>query len=399
MVVRVLFSTTAGSGHFGPLIPFARACVAAGHAVAVAAPASFADQVVRAGLEHVPFPDVPAEVMGAVFDRVAQLPREEGEGMVLAEVFARLDAQTALPTLTAMMADWAPDIVVRETCEFGAMVAADCAGIPQVHVAIGMGPLAAGLVDMLRQSLAELCELAGLPGARGVELLTSTATFTSVPELLDRADYEFGSQSRRASGREGRTWRFRDVDDVGSGRLPTNWGKRDGPLVYVTFGSVAATVGRFSDIYPATLSALADLPVRVLMTTGNGLDPASLEPIPGNARVERWWPQTDVMPLCAVMVGHGGFGTTMMALGAGVPQVVVPLFAFDQFVHASRVAAVGAGIQLLGGTSVGDQLSAAVDQVLHDPSYAKGAQAAAAQIAALPDVATSPEVLKELVGT
>ena len=35
--MRVLFSTTAGAGHFGPLIPVANACVAGGEAVAVAA--------------------------------------------------------------------------------------------------------------------------------------------------------------------------------------------------------------------------------------------------------------------------------------------------------------------------------------------------------------------------
>ena len=48
------------------------------------------------------------------------------------------------------------------------------------------------------------------------------------------------------------------------------------------------------------------------------------------------------------MIGHGGFGTTMAALAAGVPQVVVPLFAIDQFVNAEQVAAVHAGVQVLG---------------------------------------------------
>ena len=43
------------------------------------------------------------------------------------------------------------------------------------------------------------------------------------------------------------------------------------------------------------------------------------------------------------MVGHGGFGTTLGALLAGVPQVVVPLFA-DQPSNAERIAAIGAGL-------------------------------------------------------
>ena len=46
----MLFSTTAGAGHFGPMIPIAHACADAGHAVAVAAPASFAGSVAKADL-------------------------------------------------------------------------------------------------------------------------------------------------------------------------------------------------------------------------------------------------------------------------------------------------------------------------------------------------------------
>ena len=44
------------------------------------------------------------------------------------------------------------------------------------------------------------------------------------------------------------------------------------------------------------------------------------------------------------MLGHGGFGTTMGALAAGVPQVVMPIFTSDQLANAEHVAAVGAGI-------------------------------------------------------
>ena len=45
----------------------------------------------------------------------------------------------------------------------------------------------------------------------------------------------------------------------------------------------------------------------------------------------------------AVVVGHGGSGTTFGALAAGVPVVIVPLFA-DQFANAERVAEAGAAL-------------------------------------------------------
>lgn len=54
--------------------------------------------------------------------------------------------------------------------------------------------------------------------------------------------------------------------------------------------------------------------------------------------VPHWW----LFPRMAAVVHHGGAGTTAAALRAGVPAVVVPLFA-DQFFWARRVAALGAG--------------------------------------------------------
>jgi hypothetical protein len=185
--MRVLFSTTAGSGHFGPLIPFAKACRDAGQMVKVAAPASFATDVSRAGLDHAPFDDVPSDVIGPLFGRLPEMSFEQANATVIGEIFGRLDARAALPGVAEIVDHWKPDVVVREPCEFASLVAAE--------------------------------------------------------------------------------------------RAP-------------------------------------DMPMRVLLTTGRGIDPASLGPIPANIHVEQWWPQADVMPHTAAVVGHGGFGTTMMTLGA-----------------------------------------------------------------------------------
>ncbi|MGA8046592.1 MAG: hypothetical protein WCA30_10050, partial [Dermatophilaceae bacterium] len=90
--MRVLCSTTAGEGHFGPLRVLAQGCRAAGHEVRVAAPASFADSVQRAGLEHVPFAEPSAGALGAVFASLARMSPEEANRTVMVEVFGRLDA-------------------------------------------------------------------------------------------------------------------------------------------------------------------------------------------------------------------------------------------------------------------------------------------------------------------
>ena len=160
--------------------------------------------------------------------------------------------------------------------------------------------------------------------------------------------------------------------------------------------SVAGGLPPFAGMFRAVLDALAGEPVRVLMTTGHAVEQGSLGPLPANARVEQWWPQGSVMPHAAVVVGHGGFGTTMAALAGGVPQVVVPLFASDQFINAERIAAIGAGLCLDGGPAAISALAVAVAGILGDPAYAEKARGVAAAMAALPDVASSVPYLEEL---
>lgn len=94
------FSTTAGVGHFGPLVPVARAGVAAGWEVAVAAPAEFRDTVRATGLMHLPFASPGRAEMRAVVAGLEAASRPLTDRVVPSEVFGRLDAQAALPGLT-----------------------------------------------------------------------------------------------------------------------------------------------------------------------------------------------------------------------------------------------------------------------------------------------------------
>jgi len=388
--MRVLVASTAGSGHFGPLVPVARACREAGHEVAVAAPESFAAEVADAGLEHRPFADVPPEVLGEVMGRLPGMSMEEANRTVIADVFGRLDAQAALAGATATVEEWRPDLVLREPVEFGSLAAALCAGVPHAVVAVGVAALTEQVGAMVAPSLAELDTLAGLPLGSCSAAARTAPTLSSVPTVLDDV---------RPSDAEhaGPVHRYRVPATSGDGVLPEAWGDPDQPLVYVSFGSVAAALPPFAGIYPAVLEALAEEPVRVLLTTGRGVAIDTLT-VPPNTRVEQWWPQADVLPYAAAVVGHGGFGTTMAALAAGVPQVVLPLFAMDQFVNADHVAAVGAGLTVAGGPAAAGELPAALALVLHDGDYRAGARTVADKMAQLPPVADVVPVLEELAG-
>ena len=161
--MRVLCATTAGTGHFGPMIPVAQACAAAGHEVRVAAPESFAGHVQRAGLTHGPFDDVPPEVMGPVFGRLPSQSMEEANRIVIRDVFGRLDAQAAWPRVGALVDAWHPDIVLRDPCEFGSLAAAERVGVPHAEVAIGIGNLQPWATSVLGEPLANMTRS---PGSR-----------------------------------------------------------------------------------------------------------------------------------------------------------------------------------------------------------------------------------------
>jgi UDP:flavonoid glycosyltransferase YjiC (YdhE family) len=57
-------------------------------------------------------------------------------------------------------------------------------------------------------------------------------------------------------------------------------------------------------------------------------------------------PHSWLLPQCAGIVHHGGFGTTSAGLRAGVPHLVIPSIA-DQFYWGQRVHQLGAGLPFI----------------------------------------------------
>ena len=226
-------------------------------------------------------------------------------------------------------------------------------------------------------------EQVGLEPDPGLERLSRTPSFTLLP----------GSLEDPVALEHPQPLRFRVPEPRRPRPLPDWWSNDDWPLVYLTFGSVAPTMDFFPGVYRAAIDALSELPVRVLVTIGRDRDPAELGPVPPQVHVARWIPQADVMPHAAAMVCHGGSGTVTAGLAAGIPMVVVPLFA-DQPHNARRVADVGAGIALEPPELV--RLADAVRRLLTDRSYRDGAARIAEETQRLPTVDTATKILRNL---
>ena len=338
--MRVLAVTTAGEGHLGPLVPFAGACRDADHDVLVAAPAPFASSVTRAGFAHAPFAPGPELEIAEVFRKLHAVSDDEANRLVITEVYGRLDARAALPDLIALVEGWKPDVILRESAEYASWVAALGSGTPHIEAVIGLSAFWRRALGWVAEPLAELCAAAGIDDDADRPRAWRSPSVSLLPASFDEPGPE-GTPSIS---------RFRSHEDrlEASPPLPDWWAGGTDPLVYVTFGSVAASMGYFPGLYREVVEVVADLPIRALLTVGSAGDPASLEPLPRNVHVEAWWPQAEVMPHAAAMIGHGGFGTVLHGLASGVPMVLLPLFA-DQRFNAGRVATMGAGLALEGG--------------------------------------------------
>ena len=293
--------------------------------------------------------------------------------MVVGEIFGRLNTTAALPRLREACEEWRPDVVVRDPNEYGSALAAEMDGIPHARVAIGLASteelgmgIAAGAIDAIRQA-------EGLPADPDADRLRRAPYLSLFPPTLDE-------------GAQPDTRRFRDPawDEPRGRAARLVAGPRDEPLVYVTFGSVAGSFPQALPVYGVAMRAVAELPVRVLLTVGRELDLDALPPAPENVRIERWVPQQDVLGHAAAALVHGGSGSTLGALAAGVPLVVMPLFA-DQPQNARRVAEVGAGVAVEPNRDDVDAtvapLREAIRAVLDDPSYGQRARALADELA------------------
>lgn len=110
----------------------------------------------------------------------------------------------------------------------------------------------------------------------------------------------------------------------------------------------------------------------------SGIEPTAL---PANFHVVGPLPHQRLFPRTALVVHHGGAGTSHTAARAGVPSVVVP-FAADQPFWADRLRRVGVAPptvmgQKLDGASLCRQIDAALQPAMQARARALGAAMAA----------------------
>lgn len=379
--MRVLFTSSPLFGHINPLWRYADALRGAGHEVRFATTEAAREAVEKRDFKLVPLAEASAEDTNRVMAMLDACSAEEAPELAIREIFGGVHSRAALASVLEEIENWEADLVVRESTEFSGLVAAELAGVPSVALSI----LASGAMqrhgDCFQETANLLRDFAGMPsGRKGHETV-----FADFPASLDEDAPVLGVSPVR-------------VAPSGPVRTPVvdgaRWVPGDGErFVYVTFGTVSGRSDKAKAAYALALKVVADLPVRVLLTTGPIMDPALLGRVPDNVTVETYVPQAEVFSRADAVVHHGGSGTYLGTMAAGLPQVVVPLFA-DQPHNATAIEAAGAGVAVFDREE--DVLRAAILRALDDDAMRENAEALAREMAAMTPVTEAVTIMEGL---
>jgi UDP:flavonoid glycosyltransferase YjiC (YdhE family) len=350
--LRVLFTFAGGSGHLEPLVPIARAVTEASHTVAFSGRPRVAGRVRELGFEMFvtgpPGPEAPAM-------RTPLLEVDlEREAQVLRDGFAGRIARERATGVRKVCDDWRPDLLVCGEVDFGAMVAAERAGLPFATVLITATEMFVR-PEVVAEPLDALRAEHGLPPESPRE-----------PLVLSPFPHRLRPLAPHALA-------FRTA--------PVRRPASDAKTVYLTLGTIFNLES--GDLFERVLEGLRALPVDVVATVGRNLDPDELGPQPANIRIERYRPQSEVLPRCLAVVSHGGSGSLLAALAHGLPSVLLPMGA-DQPQNAARCEQLGVARVLDAVRATPEDVRDAATDILTDPSYRLAAERIADEIAALP---------------
>lgn len=410
--MRILFSTYSEKTHFFSMVPLAWAFRAAGHEVRVASHPELTPTITEAGLTAVPvgrdhamwrvlsvvhgtkrWNQVPPfDVADQPVDSVSFEYLKDGYDSVVPWWF-RLTNDSLSADLIEFTRQWRPDLVVWEPTTFAGAVAAEAVGA--LHTRLTWGVDLHGRVremfvhtrdrhhrgpesDPLRQWLARLAESAGVPYSE--RLTVGHCTIDQLP----------------SSFRLATSLRYMDMRYIpyNGPSVVEEWLRRppSRPRVGVCVGLTARERGGGEPLpLVQIVEALAKADVEVVVAPG----PAG-DHLPANVRAAEFVPLQALAPTCAALVHHGGFGTACTTSVYGVPQLAIGN-QLDAPLISRGIERYGAGLHLDPHHADPGSVSDALERLLGEPGFRRGAERLRADMTALPSPASVAERLVESV--
>ncbi|WP_044856246.1 nucleotide disphospho-sugar-binding domain-containing protein [Amycolatopsis orientalis] len=364
--MRILFVAAAGA-HVPWIVPLSWACQLAGHEVRVAVRPLGVQALSNAGLAVVPLGDEKA--IQEAQNRHAGLaykgsPRTLKGNWVtqpdLLDPELRVDmASRILAAAEGQAADavefarsWKPDLVVHDSAATVGLVAAAAAGVPAIGHTFGF---AFGF-DYRAPELTAVYERLFTP--HGLQPVFDEAYIDPcLPSLRDPHRIP---------------WAPMRLVSYNGPLIEPDWLVRrdDRPRVVVTPGLTTTLLDK---LIGRIVDGVGGLGAEVIVA----VDRASRAGIAArdNVRIVENFPFSLLLPTADAVVHHSGVGTGMNTASNGVPQVVMPQSAVQDF-WAEKIVGTGAGISVPDpDTAPADAIADAVGAVLTKPEYRESAQA------------------------
>ena len=366
--------------------PFARTAAAAGNDVAFATAAEFCPAVERAGFTAFPaglsLPDQLRTAAERFPEQHALAPGRYRFHEFVPRMLGGVAAPARAADLFPIVESWFPDVLVHDETEFGGPVAAAVFGIPHVDHSVGiLRPLhmarltRAALTPLWDEQRIDLGEFGGLFNYLYLDVCPPTL---QSPEIAGLANVQRMQNVHIDTGNEGVPWWMYDL--------------REAPVVYVSLGTI---FNQNRDVFLTILEGLRGEDVEVVVTVGNENDPSALGAQPDNVHVERFIPQSSLLPHCDVAINQGGTAI-LPILAHGLPMLLVPQGA-NQFHNADACAAAGVARALRPGEVTADAVRRDVRALLDDAQYRDRAAVIAREIADMPTPETGVHAVEQLV--
>jgi UDP:flavonoid glycosyltransferase YjiC (YdhE family) len=169
----------------------------------------------------------------------------------------------------------------------------------------------------------------------------------------------------------------------------------DRATIYVTLGTAASFAGHGRALLDGVADGLGDLDMNIIISGTAGEQGGRL---PANVYAAGFGPLAEVLSRSHLVISHAGAGTTLAALRAGVPQLLLPMGA-DQFRNTDAVAKAGAGRQLELEELEGAAMRRRVEDMLGDSGVAVAARGIADEINSMPGPDAAVSALQGLGST
>ena len=365
---RFLLATWDGGGTIPPELGLVAELVGRGHEVVVLSDDTVEAEATAAGATFVPWQRAP-HARARDTDRALIRDWEVRNPLAQVRQIGHLlffgPASLHAADLADAIEEHRPDVLIVDALLTGASAGAEAPGLPTAAVAPnvnmlrtpGVPPMGIGAAAARRSRRTDPGPGAA-PAQRGADGHGHAQRNPQRPRPrtgpLARAERPAGG-SGRAPDQRGVRLRADDARTPtsstavspsrpasGSQSWAPPWPDDGRPAVLL---SLSTTYMQQEDLLQRLVDGLGQVDCHALVTTGPGLRSRSVERVPPNVHVVESAPHGAVLPHVDLVITHGGHGTVIRALTAGIPVMVVPI-SRDQPDNAVRVVHHGVGIKV-----------------------------------------------------